>query len=119
MPDASKSAIEQDAAAAVGAVVDVARNQQRIQLLGNAQIDDILPSLEGGGVKRIGHMAGRGGPQALEGAVQMQVGGVGEADAGHLYSFRLQDGSIIHAGPVNVQRMHGSLRAFFRLLGSN
>ena len=64
--------------AAVGAVVHVACDQQRVCPLLDAQVDDVRVGVEGGAEQGVGNVLRRLAAHADKGAVQVEVGGVDE-----------------------------------------
>ena len=69
--------------AAVGAVVHVARHQQRVHPLLDAQLHDPVVHIEGRAAQRAAHLVRRYRPQSGERAVEVKVGGVYESELGH------------------------------------
>ena len=69
--------------APVRSVIDVAGDQQGIHLLLEAEIDDVPVGVEGGAAQGIGDVGGSLVADALERAVQVQIGRVDEAESGH------------------------------------
>ncbi len=69
--------------APVSPIVDVAGNQQGIDLFLEAEVGDVPVCFEGGTCQRVGHVGRDRTADALEGAVQVQVGRVDEAESGH------------------------------------
>ena len=70
------------AQAAIGAVVNVAGDQQCFHSLGDAQVDDVSVGIKCGGVKRPGYILGCRCPDAPERTVQMEVCSVDKSE-GH------------------------------------
>ena len=69
--------------AAVGPVVHISSDEKRVYLFPDAQVDDVFKGVEGGAMEGLGYIFRSLGPNAPEWAVQMQVGGVYEADLRH------------------------------------
>ena len=64
-------------------VVDVAGNQQGIHLLLDTEVDDVLVGVEGGAAQGICDVGGGLVPDSPEGAIQVEIGGMDEAESGH------------------------------------
>ena len=69
--------------APVRPVVDVAGDQQGIHPFLDTEVDDVPVGVEGGAAQGIGDVGGGLVPDSPEGAVQVEIGGVDEAESGH------------------------------------
>ena len=76
--------LELRAQAAVRRVIHVTRDEQRVHPLVDAQVDDVLIGRERSGIERVRHVVGSRRLQAGERTVEVQVGGVDEAEEGHV-----------------------------------
>ena len=83
--------------AAVGAVVDVPRHQEGIDLLPDTQVDDALVSVKGGAAQLLGHIVRRLAPDPSKRAVQVQVGSVYKPQPRH-------GDPLIWSFPVTAER---------------
>ena len=76
--------LELRAEAPIGRVVDIARDEQRVHPLVDAQLDDVLVGGKRRVVQRPSNIVGSDGPYADERAVEVQIGGMYETDTGHV-----------------------------------
>lgn len=72
------------AEAPVGRIVDVARDEQRVHPLVDTQFDDVLVGGKCRVVQCACNIVGSNGFYADEGAVEVEIGGMYESDAGHI-----------------------------------